>query len=66
MRRRRKRTGASQPLTPERARAWLGVVREALLVLALAYAVGRGVVTGELSLPTVLHAFKDIAAALGS
>jgi hypothetical protein len=52
------------PLSPERVRAWILVVREALLVVALAYVVGRGILTGELSPAGVLEAIRDVVAAL--
>jgi hypothetical protein len=45
-------------LTPERARAWIAVLRDALVVVALAYTVGHGIATGDLSLEGLVEAGK--------
>jgi hypothetical protein len=59
-------TRSRQRLDPQRIREWLAVVRAALLTIGLAYAVGRGIVTGELSLPGIVDAIKDTATAFGA
>lgn len=55
---------AHHPPSPKRARAWLVVVRVALIDVALAYVLLRGMITGELTVEVALDGLRDALTAL--